>query len=102
MQSVPDVLILLMSLPSIPKQCWIVSASSETFRRIYYLMQWEVRKLEAILSCFIQYLHMKKIVGQVKYYNLINLVEDQIIPLFLIHRRMLFYTHENIPDIFFC
>ena len=45
--------------------------------------------LEAILSCFIQYLHMKKIVGQVKYYNLINLVEDQIIPLFLIHRRMI-------------
>lgn len=44
--------------------------------------------LEAILSCFIQYLHMKEIVGQVKYCNLINLVEDQIIPLFLIHRRM--------------
>ena len=38
-------LILLMSLPSLPKQCRIVSAHSETSRCFYYLMRWEMREI---------------------------------------------------------
>ena len=38
LQSVPDVLILLMSLPSLPKQCRKVSARFETSRYFYYYL----------------------------------------------------------------
>ena len=58
--------------------------------------------LKRALSRFILHPHTKKIAGRVLYCNPINLVEDQIFPLFLIHRRMRFYTHKSILDIFFC
>ena len=49
LQSVPNVLILLMSLPFLLKQCWNVSAHSETSCCFYYLMQREVQDVWRLL-----------------------------------------------------